>query len=164
MFSRFATKLDDDTKRIINRGKKVREVLKQGRYETIPTEEQIAIFLAVTHGVFDDIEDSEFDEAEKQRIITICRKEFELDDSLVETLLELTDRELQDRIDLWQFTNLINEAYSPDEKQRLLENIWRIIYADGKIDKYEDWFVRKLTKLLRISHHDFIAAKLKARE
>jgi F-type H+-transporting ATPase subunit alpha len=65
MFSRFATKLDDDTKKIINRGQKVRAILKQGRYETIPTEEQIAIFLSVTSGTLDEIEDSEFEAAEK---------------------------------------------------------------------------------------------------
>lgn len=90
MFSRFATKLDDDTKKIINRGKKVREILKQGRYETIPTEEQIAVFLCVTSGVFDEIEDAEFDKAEKA-VRNLMSKEFK---SLAKSILageKLTD-------------------------------------------------------------------------
>jgi F-type H+-transporting ATPase subunit alpha len=66
MFSRFATKLDDDTKKIINRGQKVREILKQPRYDTINTEEQIAIFLCVTNGVFDSLKEEEMPDAEKK--------------------------------------------------------------------------------------------------
>jgi len=75
MFSRFATKLDDDTRKTINRGQKVRAVLKQARYDTIPTEEQIAVFLCVTNGLFDEMSDEEFEKAEKA-VRTLMSKEF----------------------------------------------------------------------------------------
>lgn len=64
MFSKFATKLDENTSKIISRGQKISEVLNQNRYEIIPTEEQIAIFLCVNNGIFDDIESDEIDNAE----------------------------------------------------------------------------------------------------
>ena len=54
-FSRFGTRLDEATRKSIARGQRVREVLKQSQYQTIPVAEQIAVLLAVTHGVFDDI-------------------------------------------------------------------------------------------------------------
>ncbi|MDJ0636584.1 MAG: alternate F1F0 ATPase, F1 subunit alpha [Xenococcaceae cyanobacterium MO_188.B29] len=54
-FSRFGTRLDEATQKSIARGQRVREVLKQNQYQTIPVAEQIAILLAVTQGIFDDV-------------------------------------------------------------------------------------------------------------
>ena len=54
-FSRFGTRLDEATRKSIARGQRVREVLKQTQYQPIPVAEQIAILLAVTHGVFDTV-------------------------------------------------------------------------------------------------------------
>ena len=55
MFSRFATKLDDITQKTINRGQLIREILKQSKSKTISVEGQIAIFMCVNNGVFDNI-------------------------------------------------------------------------------------------------------------
>ena len=52
-FSRFGTRLDRATRQILERGRRVREVLKQPQYEPIPVAEQIAVLLAVTQGTFD---------------------------------------------------------------------------------------------------------------
>lgn len=54
-FVRFGTRLDEETRRILERGQHIREVLKQPRYDPIPAPEQIAILLAVTSGIMDDI-------------------------------------------------------------------------------------------------------------
>jgi F-type H+/Na+-transporting ATPase subunit alpha len=54
-FARFGTRLDDDTRRTIERGERVREVLRQPQYQPVPVAEQIAVFLAVTQGYFDDL-------------------------------------------------------------------------------------------------------------
>jgi F-type H+/Na+-transporting ATPase subunit alpha len=55
MFSRFSTRLDDTTKRILNRGACVREVLKQAQYSPVPESEQIVSLLAVATGLFDGL-------------------------------------------------------------------------------------------------------------
>lgn len=55
MFSRFATKLDDETQRTINRGKLIREILKQDKSKTISIEGQIALFMCINNNVFDGI-------------------------------------------------------------------------------------------------------------
>jgi len=54
-FSRFGTQLDEATRSSLDRGQRVREVLKQSQYQPIPVAEQIAVLLAVTHGLFDNI-------------------------------------------------------------------------------------------------------------
>jgi F-type H+/Na+-transporting ATPase subunit alpha len=54
-FARFGTRLDEDTRQTIERGRRVREVLKQSQYDPMPVVEQIAALLAVTSGIFDDV-------------------------------------------------------------------------------------------------------------
>lgn len=53
-FVRFGTKLDEETRKNLERGRRIREVLKQPRYDPVPAPEQIAILLAVTSGIMDD--------------------------------------------------------------------------------------------------------------
>jgi F-type H+-transporting ATPase subunit alpha len=64
-FSRFGTRLDEETRKTLDRGRRVREVLKQRQYDPIPVPEQIAVLLAVTSGIFDDISLPEIDRARK---------------------------------------------------------------------------------------------------
>ncbi len=54
-FSRFGTRLDDATQKSIDRGQRVREILKQSQYQPIPVVEQIVVLLAVIQGVFDNV-------------------------------------------------------------------------------------------------------------
>ncbi|MEZ4867498.1 MAG: alternate F1F0 ATPase, F1 subunit alpha [Caldilineaceae bacterium] len=55
IFARFSTRLDEKTRHILARGRRVREVLKQAQYRPLPVLEQLAVLLAVTHGVFDHL-------------------------------------------------------------------------------------------------------------
>lgn len=65
-FARFATRLDDDTRRSIERGRRVREILKQGEHDLVPVAEQTAALLAVTEGLLDAIPISKIPSAEAQ--------------------------------------------------------------------------------------------------
>ena len=62
-FARFGTRLDDDTRVKLIRGQRVREALQQPQYEPIPVEEQIAVLLAASQGVFDDIDPEDVERA-----------------------------------------------------------------------------------------------------
>jgi F-type H+/Na+-transporting ATPase subunit alpha len=70
-FSRFGTRLDEETRKTLERGRRVREVLKQRQYDPIPVPEQIAVLLAVTSGIFDDISIEGIEGAKK-----LIREEF----------------------------------------------------------------------------------------
>jgi uncharacterized tellurite resistance protein B-like protein len=105
--------------------------------------------------------DDEFSSIEKTTLTAILKKKFELSADAAEELMEIADRKRKKSIDLWEFTHFINENYSKEEKRKVVEAVWHIIYADEKLDKYEDHFVHKLAKLLQLKHDDLIAAKLK---
>lgn len=55
MFARFGTRLDNKTRATLERGKRVREILKQGEQSALSPFEQIAVLLAVTEGLFDTL-------------------------------------------------------------------------------------------------------------
>lgn len=107
--------------------------------------------------------DSEFSDMEEKKITAILKQEFSLSENDAEELIKLSNLERKQSLDLWQFTNLINHSYTKEEKQKVLETLWRVIYADGKVDKYEEYLMRRLSNLLNMDHRDMIEAKFKAR-
>jgi len=54
-FSRFGTRLDDNTRKIIEHGERLRACLKQPQFEAVPVLEQITVLLALTAGLFDEL-------------------------------------------------------------------------------------------------------------
>ncbi|HOO90365.1 MAG TPA: TerB family tellurite resistance protein [Syntrophales bacterium] len=107
--------------------------------------------------------DGEFDESEKESILTIIKREYGVDDDHIDAIFETADKELKGSLDLWQFTNLINQNYTQEEKIGIIEMIWRIAYTDGRLDRHEDLLVHKLANLLRLTHRQLIDAKVKVR-
>lgn len=75
--------------------------------------------------------------------------------------LKIARTKREESIDLWEFTHLINKNYSKEEKKKIVEAVWKVIYADDKLDSYEDHLVHKLARLLRLDHSDLIDANLK---
>jgi F-type H+-transporting ATPase subunit alpha len=63
-FARFGTQLDEETRKTLKRGRRVREILKQPQYQPMSVAEQVAALVAVNEGVFDYLETDEVGEAE----------------------------------------------------------------------------------------------------
>jgi uncharacterized tellurite resistance protein B-like protein len=108
--------------------------------------------------------DGEFSKSEKKGIISILKNDYGLTDEHAEALLEASNEELENSLDLWRFARLINQNYSIEEKERVIEMIWHVAYADGNLDKHEDYLVHKLAKLLRLTHTQLIDAKLRVKK
>ena len=108
--------------------------------------------------------DGEFSGLEREGIISVLKKDYHLPDEDAISLMEASKKELEGSIDLWHFTNLINQNYSLEEKIRIIETVWRIAFTDGKLDKHEDYLLHKLATLLRLTHKQLIEAKLKVKE
>ncbi|HNP26264.1 MAG TPA: alternate F1F0 ATPase, F1 subunit alpha [Nitrosomonas sp.] len=63
-FARFATRLDDETRTIIEHGRRVREILKQAEHHPLSSSQQMVVLKAVNAGLFDHIELNSIDDAE----------------------------------------------------------------------------------------------------
>ncbi len=106
--------------------------------------------------------DGEFSDDEQNNMVQILRNEYQLPEEYVQEISSHAQQALQQSQDLWQFTNLINRHYNRDDKIRIIEVLWKVIYTDGKLDKHEDYLVHKLSRLLNLQHSELIEAKLKA--
>ena len=105
--------------------------------------------------------DGRFSESEKKSVVEILQDSYQLSAEHATALMKAADEQLEKSIDLWHFAKLINENYSTEEKIKIIEMVWQIIYTDGKLDKHEDYLAHKLATLLRLSHEQLIEAKLK---
>ncbi len=106
--------------------------------------------------------DGEFSDSEEEKLIFLLERDFGLSKTHAKELIDAARHELEGSIDLWRFTNLINQNYSLEEKIQVVETIWKVAYADGNLDKHEDYLVHKLAKLLRLTHKQLIEAKMRA--
>ena len=104
--------------------------------------------------------DGEFSVEERDRIIQSLKAKFNLDDVYVVELIELSRAELHESVSLYEFSNVINERFSIDDKYELLKNLWRLIYTDKKLDKYEDRLIKIIGGMLKMEHKQVIDAKM----
>ncbi len=107
--------------------------------------------------------DGTFTQAELETILWILKEKYGLSGEHADALIQDADKEREQSVDLWQFARLINENYSTEEKIEVVETLWRIVYIDGKMDRYEHYLMNRLKNLLRLSHNQLIDAKLKVK-
>lgn len=104
--------------------------------------------------------DFDFSSIEKETTKAILKNEFAIPEDAIEDLMKISEEKREDSVDLWEFTNVINQNFSREEKIKIIEAAWKIIYADDKLDKYENHYVHVLADLLRLRHDELIDAKL----
>lgn len=105
--------------------------------------------------------DFELSSIEEETTKAILKHEFSIPEEAVEDLIKIAEEKREESVDLWEFTNIINQNFSREEKMKMMESAWKIIYADEKLDKYEDHYVHVLAGLLRLRHEELIEAKLR---
>lgn len=97
---------------------------------------------------------------EQAAIESALKRKFSLDPTQLAELVQLADQEAREATSLYQFTRLINDHYSPEQKFQLVTALWQVAIADGNISKYEDHLIRKVAELIYLPHSEFIRAKL----
>ena len=100
---------------------------------------------------------------EQATILRILKERFLLSDAEVTQLTERGQQASKTANDFHQFTSLINHKLDRSEKIRIIEYLWQVVYADGKISANENHLMRRLVDLLHVSHGDNIAAKMRAK-
>lgn len=108
-----------------------------------------------------EIADADFAQSPKEReeIINTVQTHFDLKPAQAESLFAQAALEHAESTDYFQFTRLINQHYSADEKRRLVEALWRVAFADGVLHDYEEHVIRRLSELIHVPHSEFIRAK-----
>lgn len=108
--------------------------------------------------------DSHFEDKEADALLQILTGKFQLSTDEVSQLQEQAKEAQANASSLHDHTRIINEHFSDSQKMELVANMWQVAYADGELDKYEEYIIRRVSELLYVSHNDFIRAKQWAKE
>ena len=95
--------------------------------------------------------DSVFDETEFERVLGLVEKHFGMSPEDAAELVNAADEKAEELVSLHEFTQLLHNNLDEDEKARIVGLLWQVAYADGRLDKYEDSLVRKISDLLHVS-------------
>ncbi|GAB3270661.1 TerB family tellurite resistance protein [Parahaliea aestuarii] len=104
------------------------------------------------------------DEQERRTMAALLEQALKLSAQEVEALLAQAEQQASEATSLYEFTRLVNDHFSPANKQQLIEAMWQVAWADGDLDKYEEALIRQVAELTYVPHADYIRAKLGAQQ
>lgn len=108
--------------------------------------------------------DASMDPAERTTMVTALRGKFALSDDELDRLLELAVSTSKTAYDYQRFTSSLNEHFTQEQKIQLVEAMWQVAYADTHVDANENHTISKVAGLLHVTHGEYIAAKMRAKE
>ena len=95
--------------------------------------------------------DHVFDESEFDRVLQLVQSHFALPAEHAAELVVAANDRAEDLVSAYDFTKVLHEHLDHGEKARIVGLLWQIAYADGRLDKYEDSLVLKISDLLHVS-------------
>jgi uncharacterized tellurite resistance protein B-like protein len=103
--------------------------------------------------------DGDFDADERASITAILQSEFDLSEDETRTMIEEAEQAVQETGQLFGFTRVIKDRYTPEERTRMIELLWQVAFADGNVDMYEANLIRRVAGLIYVSDVDRGRAK-----
>ena len=107
--------------------------------------------------------DKDFDVTEKQALKQALIQTYDISESEIQEIIEDAETTVDESTSLYGYTRIVNDEFGYEDKLNLLKNLWKVAYADGYLDKYEEHIIRKISDLIHISHSDYINIKLEIR-
>ena len=104
--------------------------------------------------------DKVFDESEINSLRKSLKETYDIDEQIIDELISEAKKTVDESTSLYEYTRVVNDEFNYSDKLELLSRIWKLAFADGNLDKYEDHLIRKISDLIHISHSDFIKIKL----
>ena len=108
--------------------------------------------------------DSSIDDHELAIIKKALVDRYHIGEEQVDELIDLARREVDHAVSLHDFTRMLNDNLDAEEKIHVIELLWQVAFADAVLDKYEEYYIRKIADLLYISHKDYIRTKHRVAE
>jgi uncharacterized tellurite resistance protein B-like protein len=132
--------------------------------EPAPERREQGLRLAAAALMFEVVRaDLEVKDEERTVMRAAIQGTFGLGRDETDELMRLAEEGSREATSLYEFTRLIDEAFTPEQKKRVVELLWLVAFADAEKDAHEEQLVRRIAGLLHVPHPDFIDAKIKAR-
>lgn len=108
--------------------------------------------------------DPGFGAAERQAVVDALHAKFALGDDEVQRLVELGERAARESTDWFEFTSHINAHFDMPAKIRMVELMWGVAYADGRLSDRERHTLWRLSDLLHVPHGAYVHARMRAQQ
>lgn len=103
--------------------------------------------------------DGNVSDLERDRLHAIIKRRFDLDDGETDALMAKATAAEQEAIDLYHFTSQLNRSLDEPGRLRIVEMMWEIAYADGRVSEFEDNLIWRAADLLGVSARERIALR-----
>ena len=108
--------------------------------------------------------DGEPSPTEKRKLHSLIESRFKLDPGTADRLIASATRVEGEAVDLYHFTSVIMRSVNEEGRLRMIEMMWELVCADGRVSEFEDNVVWRAADLLGISSRDRIDLKRRAAE
>jgi uncharacterized tellurite resistance protein B-like protein len=89
-------------------------------------------------------------DSEMAELEVLLKERFSLDDREVAALIEAADQRNRETLDLGAFTGIVRRSYTPEGRARIVEMMWEIVFADGKLHEFEDNLVWRVADMIGV--------------
>lgn len=108
--------------------------------------------------------DGQPSEAERRKLHALLESRFELDGGTADCLIRDASVVEGDAVDLYRFTSVIMRSVDLPGRLRIIEMMWQLVYADGRVSEFEENVVWRAADLLGISSRDRVNLRHRAAE
>jgi uncharacterized tellurite resistance protein B-like protein len=98
--------------------------------------------------------DGGISDVECDKLRAVLKHRFDLDEATAAELIAEATTAEHEAVDLYQFTSRINRSLDTEGRRRIVEMMWEIIYADGRLNEFEDNLVWRAADLLHVPSRD----------
>lgn len=95
--------------------------------------------------------DNDFSPEEFDRVVSLATRHFGLTADEAAELANRADETAEDLVSLHEFTQLLHTQLDEEQKAAVVRLLWRVAFADGRLDMHEDALVLKISDLLHVS-------------
>lgn len=135
-----------------------------GRDETVPVGEdelQLAAAALLFHVVaVDGVVSAE----EREMLSLLLGRRFALDPAETQSLVKAAESADAEAVDLYGFTSVLKRKLGQADRERIIEMMWKLVYADGSVHEFEDNAVWRVAELLAVPSQTRIRLKKSVRE
>jgi uncharacterized tellurite resistance protein B-like protein len=98
-------------------------------------------------------------EEERRLFRQLLARRFGLDEAETRALVEAAAAADSEAVDLYGFTSVLKRRLDIADRERIVEMLWELVYADGKLHEFEDNVIWRIAELLGVSSEARIRLK-----
>lgn len=92
----------------------------------------------------------------------IVRDRFGFDATAAGQLIATAQDQLDAALEDWVFAAAVREGFTVQERAEILGLLWEVVYADGKLARFEESLLHRLSRQLRVGESESETARAQA--